>query len=131
MVDYQTGCSYLAWYPAGLLGLSSDPVPPAAWACVDDDARDAMARASLAALTELMPGLRELPADAVRAAEVVGGAIFAYGESDIDDPESGLHDRSGPAVRSSGGYHSVDPGKFSLAPRFAVEVARRIDESMR
>jgi glycine/D-amino acid oxidase-like deaminating enzyme len=126
MVDYQNGYSYLSWYPAGLLGLSPDPAPPVAWAQVDVEKRTSVLAASLTALAELSPSVKTLPVHAVRAAAVVGGAIFAYGETDIDDPDSGLHQRSAVAVRSCGGYHSIDPGKYCLAPLFAIQVADRI-----
>jgi hypothetical protein len=57
---------------------------------------------------------------------VAGGAIFALGETDIDDPESRLHERYKVGITSVGNYHSVDTGKYSLAPLLASRVADRI-----
>jgi hypothetical protein len=58
---------------------------------------------------------------------VDAGAIVALGRSDVDDATSGLHDRSRIGIVSRGGYHSVDPGKLTTAPRFAVETADRVE----
>ena len=69
-----------------------------------------------------------LAAEAVAGAEVIGGAIYGFGETDIDDAASGLHRRAAVGVRSVGRYHSVDPGKYCLTPYFALQVADRIAE---
>ena len=58
---------------------------------------------------------------------VDAGAIVALGRSDVDDTASGLHDRTRIGVTSHGGYHSVDPGKLTTAPMFAVEAADRVE----
>ena len=55
--------------------------------------------------------------------EVTGGAIVAYGCTDLDDPASNLHDRTRIGVMSDNGYHSVDPGKLTTAPLFAMRTA--------
>jgi hypothetical protein len=34
-------------------------------------------------------------------------------------------------VVSQGGYHSVDPGKLTSAPMYALEVAGRVDRALR
>jgi glycine/D-amino acid oxidase-like deaminating enzyme len=128
MTDYRSGWSYLAWYPAGLLGLSSDPIPPGEWARIDAAKREAVRDATIARLTELTPRLAGLAADVIARAEVVGGAIYGLGETDIDDEASGLHRRAAVGVRSVGSYHSVDPGKYCLTPYFALRVADRIVE---
>jgi hypothetical protein len=57
---------------------------------------------------------------------VDAGAIVAYGHSDVDHKGSGLHDRTRIGVCSHGGWHSVDPGKLTTAPGFAVEAADRV-----
>ena len=58
--------------------------------------------------------------------QVDAGAIVAYGRTDVDDPKSGLHDRTHVGVTSINGYHSVDPGKLTTAPLFGELAARRI-----
>ena len=58
--------------------------------------------------------------------KVRGGAIVAWGDTDIDDPESELHRRYEIGVSTNGTYHSVDPGKLTMAPYFAEVCADRI-----
>jgi hypothetical protein len=52
--------------------------------------------------------------------------IVAWGKTDIDDPASELHQRSEIGVTTRRDYHSVDPGKLTLAPYFAERCADRI-----
>ena len=59
--------------------------------------------------------------------QVDAGAIVAFGRSDVDDAASGLHDRSRIGVTSRRGYHSVEPGKLTTAPRIAVDAADRVE----
>ena len=73
-----------------------------------------------------MPWLSNLTADAIDGSEVNGGIIYALGATDVNDPGSGLHQRARVGPRSYGRYHSVDTGKYSLAPLFAKIVADRI-----
>jgi hypothetical protein len=60
-------------------------------------------------------------------ASVGGGVIYALGSTDVSDPGSGFHERHDVGPRSFGGYHTVDTGKMTLAPLFALDVADRID----
>jgi glycine/D-amino acid oxidase-like deaminating enzyme len=117
---------YLSWYPACLAGISHDIVPPP-WPRrpTGDVARRVIAE-TLGGLGELMPPLRGLTDDMVADATVAGGIIFAAGETDIDDPDSRLHMRVDIGVRSVDGYHSIDTGKYTLAPMYALEAADRI-----
>jgi len=57
---------------------------------------------------------------------VDGGAIFAWGSSDIDDPLSGLHERYDAGVRGADGYFSIDTGKFTTAPLFSQQFLDRL-----
>ena len=52
--------------------------------------------------------------------------IVAWGETDIDDPASELHNRYAIGVTSDHGYHSVDPGKLTMAPLFALRCADQV-----
>ena len=55
------------------------------------------------------------------------GLIFALGATDIHDRASRLHERHAVGlVATRGGYHSVDTGKYVLAPLLATELAQRI-----
>ena len=80
----------------------------------------------MARLAEIVPELKAVIGDRLAQAEVKGGVIFAWGNSDISDPESELHQRHDVGVRSYGRYHSIDTGKLTLAPLFAKEAADRI-----
>ena len=71
----------------------------------------------------IVPQLRSVrPQDiAVRA-----GVIVAWGSTDIDDRASELHRRNEIGVHSYDRYHSIDPGKFTMAPQFARICVDRI-----
>jgi glycine/D-amino acid oxidase-like deaminating enzyme len=119
------GTAYLSWYPAGLRGWSDELRPPASWepACRgEENERSAeIAAEILAGLEPWYPGIKRCTPFQVDA-----GAIVAYGKTDVDDPDSGLHDRSRVGVFSDNGYHSVDPGKLTTAPLFAMEAAGQV-----
>ena len=127
-VIWPNGTAYFSWYPLGLKGWTHALAPPASWdaACrgeVDAPAAAATARELLAAIDRWYPGAAEAEPLLVDA-----GAIVAYGQSDVDDPKSGLHDRTRVGVTSVDGYHSVDPGKLTTAPLFGRRAARKVLE---
>ena len=64
-----------------------------------------------------------LKEDALERAQISGGVIFAWGDRDIDDPSSELHQRYDIGPKSWGRYHSVDTGKLTMAPLFGKQVA--------
>jgi len=119
------GRAYASWYPAGLLrqefGVMPGPTPVA----LDAARRDALVAATLAGLRRLMPGAAALH-DTAAPWDVVGGYITAWGRSGIEDATSELHERHAVGVHSVGAYHSIDTGKFTLAPLFAAEACARI-----
>jgi glycine/D-amino acid oxidase-like deaminating enzyme len=88
--------------------------------------RRAIACASVQALGTYLKALRDVPEAHVSACHVDGGVIFAWGATDIDDPESELHQRHDIGIRTDGNYHSVDPGKYTMAPMFAVQLGERL-----
>jgi hypothetical protein len=73
-----------------------------------------------------VPSLRKLSAENLPETCVKGGAIVAWGKTDIYDPKSELHRRCEIGVTSKGRFHSVDPGKLTMAPYFAEICAERI-----
>ncbi len=73
-----------------------------------------------------MPALDALDHGNMSDVSVKGGIIVAWGASDIDDRKSELHRRSDIGVMSMGHYHSVNPGKLTMAPYFAECCADRI-----
>jgi hypothetical protein len=77
-------------------------------------------------MSRIVPSLAELRPEAMPDACVKGGVIVAWGETDIYDPASELHRRYEIGVTSCGRFHSVDPGKLTMAPLFAEVCAERI-----
>ncbi len=126
IVDYRNSDYYLSWYPAGRRGWSTDLRPPN-WPTRPSpaDAND-IARETLEKLEWVYPGMAEFATRAGDGPMVRGGVIFSLGDTDVDDPGSGLHRRSEVGVTSMGSYHSVDTGKFTTAPLFAVAAADRV-----
>lgn len=124
------GTAYLSWYPAGLQGWAAAVEPPREWdaACRGQPPADvaaSVAEATVAALARWMPALTR-----AEVLQVDAGAIVADGQTDVDDAASGLHSRAKSGVLSHRGYHSVDPGKLTAAPMFALEVAERVDRAL-
>ncbi len=126
--DYRNGESLLSWYPAGLMGIEDGIEPPIAWSAPSTERVATIRHETIAALAVRCPAISCLPDAAIATARLVGGPIFAAGASDITDPESGLHERTRVGIRSIGRYHSVDPGKYCLAPLMAMRVADIIAE---
>lgn len=113
---------YLSWYPVCQTGWSQSLQPPAAWGAaaagtlgVADQAP--IIRGTLAALNNFIPGLGE-----ARGKTADGGVIFSWGESDIDDHQSELHQRHQIGIISADGYHSINTGKLTSAPYFADQL---------
>jgi hypothetical protein len=77
-------------------------------------------------MSEIMPCLAALKGASLPDALVKGGVIVAWGETDIYDPLSELHRRYEIGVTSEGRYHSIDPGKLTMAPYFAERCADRV-----
>jgi len=126
VVNFPSGLTYLSWYPTGMVGTSSEVVH-AAWDIQFDDARKrAICDESIRELAVLLKPLRSLREPAITARYIDGGVIFAWGATDIDDPHSELHNRHDIGVHTTGNYHSIDPGKYTMVPMLAMEVADRI-----
>jgi len=124
VVNFGGGEVYLSWYPACMLARSEAiapgwldapplPVDPACIVC-----------ATRRALAAIVPRLEALRPDG--ALTVGGGAIFAWGSSDIDDPASRLHTRHDTGVESHGRYHTVNTGKYTMGPLNALDLVARI-----
>jgi glycine/D-amino acid oxidase-like deaminating enzyme len=123
IVDYGTGDHYLAWYPAGRLGWSTALVPPR-WPTHPEPVRAVgIARETVRQLEHVLPGVAMFSSSADIAPDVRGGVIFNWGDTDVDDPNSEMHRRSEVGVYRAGRYLSIDTGKYTLAPLFAVEAA--------
>jgi len=125
-----SGTAYLSWYPAGLQGWTHDIAPPEIWDApcrgeVAEQFAEEIARETIDSIGSWYPGVREARPEIVDA-----GVIVAYGRTDVDTPDSGLHDRTRVGVHSAGRFHSVDPGKLTTAPLFAMVAADRVSESL-
>jgi glycine/D-amino acid oxidase-like deaminating enzyme len=123
------GSAYLSWYPVGLRGWTHDTEPPATWdaACrgdVDAETAAEIATLMIEAIGRWYPGVLQSSPELVDA-----GVVVAYGTADVDKSESGLHDRTRVGVHSAGRFHSIDPGKLTTAPLFAMAAADRVAES--
>jgi hypothetical protein len=125
IVNYGNGEFYLSWYPAGMLGMSTDIQPPD-WLAAAQALAPQLKSDIATALTAIVPPVARISDADLARAELRGGYIFAWGESDIDDRNSGLHERYAVGPHSVGHYHSVDTGKLTMAPLFAQQVADRI-----
>lgn len=126
VVSYANDWLYLSWYPTGLRGLSRDTRPSHALLSLDSEESEALDRSTRDALAAFVPAIAALTGEAVESAAVGGGVIVAWGETDIDDRGSMLHERHRIGPSSLGRYHSIDTGKLTMAPYFGRLVAERI-----
>jgi glycine/D-amino acid oxidase-like deaminating enzyme len=126
VVSYRDGLIYLTWYPTCLRGISSDAVPPDWPTYPDERLGSVIPRGTLEAMAGFVLSLRDLDLDDLADVTVKGGVIIAWGRTDIYDPGSELHRRYEIGVTSTRKYHSVDPGKLTMAPYFAQLCAGRI-----
>ena len=126
VVSYGNGLTYLTWYPVCLLAMSSDVSPPEWPTYPEEPLRTRLLTGTLGAMAEFVISLRGLAPTDLEDVTVKGGVIVAWGETDIYDPASELHRRFEIGVTSTGRFHSVDPGKLTMAPYFADACAARI-----
>lgn len=120
---------YLSWYPACRLGSVPISLRETLDRLMADTDPQTIIQDSLARLGELVPGLAAL---GLRPEQVKlgGGYILARGESDIDDPDSGLHQRHEFGIRAEGGWISLDTGKYCMAPMLALEACDTVLERL-
>jgi hypothetical protein len=123
VVAYGGGLYYMSWYPACMTAHSDALAPPIWRAQPDEPCRSKIVTESFAALGAIVPDLQSVRPQNV---SVRAGVIVAWGSTDIDDHASELHRRHEIGVHSYGSYHSIDPGKLTMAPYFAKVCADRI-----
>jgi hypothetical protein len=120
VVAYRDGSYYISWYPACMTA-HSEALSPPAWQ--SDDVQSSIVTKSFAGMGAIVPELCNVRPYSIR---VKGGVIVAWGSTDIDDHTSELHRRYDIGVHSYDRYHSIDPGKFTMAPYFAEICADRV-----
>lgn len=126
VVSYGEGVTYLTWYPTCLREISRETAPPD-WANFPPEPlRSEILSGTLGALAEIVPALRGYQPEDLSETVVKGGVIVAWGETDIYDRHSELHQRYEIGIKSKGKFHSIDPGKLTMAPYFAEQCADRI-----
>jgi len=126
VVRFNGDVLYISWYPACRIATSEALELPDPATELTRERRIEIARRSWEELASFLPALREQRPDWSHA-HLGGGHIPAWATTDVDDPASGLHRRFEIGVYSQGNYHSIDPGKYAMAPLYASVVADRID----
>lgn len=119
-----SGLHYFSWYPTCMTEASMASEAPAHWTPALETPMPPVEAArfgaeAIAALSRVLPVVH-----GARVSQVDAGVICARGDSDIDDPASGLHRRAAIGVQAFDGYFSIDTGKLTCAPAFGDEVAR-------
>ncbi len=80
----------------------------------------------VARLRRYLPRYGDLLAEYLNDFQVEGGYISAWGSSGIADPKSGLHSRAEIGVTSLPRFHSVNTGKYVMAPKYGEMAALRV-----
>lgn len=123
VVNFGRHGSYLSWYPAGRTAFTTGLRAPAWETEPEPEQAEVILEGVRCGLSTVMRGLAELSRHALPGASVRGGAILAHGDSDLDDVSTQLHQRHSIGPTSLAGYHSVNTGKLTMAPYFAMRVA--------
>ncbi len=130
VVNFQNHKIYFSWYPECMIGMSQDLSPPNWMKTTTPERLDAIFTKSFDQLAAIHPVLHQIHPDDILDRTIRGGEIFAWGKTDIDDIASELHHRYKIGIHSVGNYHSVDTGKYTIAPYYAMEVSDRITGSV-
>lgn len=131
IVRYANDQVFLSWYPVGMTGVSAEITPPAWPTSLDREAAAEIRAKTLAGLAAVIPAVNKLSPAAIESCRLFAGVIFAWGETDIPDRTSGLHQRSAVGPTSYGRYHTIDTGKLTMAPFFGKMMVDRILEKNR
>ncbi len=129
VVSYGNGTIYLTWYPECVHGISRELSPPN-WANYPDEPlRSQIIHRTIKAISAVVRSLEQVDPKDILDAVVKGGVIVAWGKTDIYDCESELHQRHDIGIQSTGRFYSVDPGKLTMAPFFADQLAVQLYDS--
>ena len=120
IVPQGDGTAYISWYPACLMGFTTEIDGGHAW--YDRLAQrfdyDRAFRESVAAFAEMIPELTVEPEPVRR----LGGPILAVAVTDIPDLSSRLHERTHFGFHRRGNVIAVDTGKLTCGPGLALEL---------
>lgn len=119
--------AYISWYPDACRGWSNSIQPPESWT---EPSRGNVPKKDFDEISEQLIRETEKWYPAIRNCIpkiVDAGIIVAQAKKDVDDKNSRLHERSKIGVTSYDGYHSVETGKLTTAPMFAIDTADRVD----
>jgi len=150
VVNHNNGSYYLSWYPlcklaegvnekgenlqdaihpSLVVGLVRKLVSgyPEISRLIGSFAHKGFIRDNILEMANYVPSVAQLWKNA-KHGKLGGGVILARGETDIDDPQSRLHQRSriGPVAHET--YITVETGKYCTAPMFAIETADIIEK---
>jgi hypothetical protein len=129
VVNFQDRKIYCSWYPDCMVGMSQELSPPNWQATLTSEKLEDIFQRSMVQLTAIHPVLQQITPEAILDKKICGGEIFAWGKTDIDDITSELHHRYQIGIHSIDNYHSIDTGKYTTAPYFAMKVCDRISQS--
>lgn len=120
VVPQGDGISYISWYPACLMGFTTEIEEGHAWydRLSERFDYDRAFRETVAAFTELIPGFAAEPEPVRR----LGGPILAVAVTDIPDLNSRLHERTHFGFHRRGNVVAVDTGKLTCGPGLALEL---------
>lgn len=120
VVPQGDGTAYISWYPACLMGFTTEIDAGHGWyeGLVERFDFDKAFRDSVAAFSELIPGFAAEPVPIRR----LGGPILAVAVTDIPDLSSRLHQRTFFGFHRRGNVIAVDTGKLTCGPGLALEL---------
>lgn len=113
----------LAWYPAGRLEWYQGISPKRAEPVLEKEPAASELKAEIVeGLSGIVPKLKNR---SFEDSILKGNWIYAPGTSDVNNPKSKLHKRTNVGIKQVGKFFSIDPGKYTTAPYFADELAKR------
>lgn len=115
---------FLSWYPAGRLdwyeGLNPQKANPI---LTKQPQASRLKKEIIMGLSTIIPRLKSKQ---INNSDLRGNWIYAPATSDVNNPTSALHQRTQVGIIQSGNYFSINPGKYTSAPYFANNLAKKI-----
>lgn len=127
LVNFGQGQYYLSWYPQCMQGFAKNTTSPPPWESnLSKPKAKQLILETVNHLAEYIPLVAQINRQTMREFSVLGGIIYAGGDTDVNDPKSGLHKRYELDIKKNQTYYSINPGKYSLCPSFAYQAADQI-----